>query len=91
MRITYICTDGLKDTVTRRHRVALVDRGPPHTNEGHTALELTDTGNGFIAKFAAKNCTEQDDYKCFDYSQARDLVLALSMFKKDLGFNEGAP
>jgi hypothetical protein len=30
----------------------------------------------------------QDHYVCLDYSQARDLVLASSEFKKTLGFSE---
>jgi hypothetical protein len=30
----------------------------------------------------------QDYYVCLDYSQAYDLVLALSMFKEELGFKD---
>jgi hypothetical protein len=50
------------------------------------AVELTNTGNGYIAKFPAHNCTTQDYYVCLDYAQAYDLILALSAFKEELGF-----
>jgi hypothetical protein len=86
----HICTEGFVDAVEVVQRFggrsAFVTRGKGHARPGSVALDLADTGNGFIAKFPAKNRTEQDYYLCFDYSQARDLVLALSAFKKDLGF-----
>jgi len=53
----------------------------------HNALcEVTDTGNGYIVKFPASDCTKQDYYVCLDYSQAYDMILGLSAFKKELGF-----
>lgn len=51
-----------------------------------TAVELTNTGNGYIAHFPAHSSTTQDYYVCLDYAQAYDLILALSAFKKELGF-----
>ena len=49
---------------------------------------VEDTGNGFIAYFPSCSATHQDYYICLDYSQARDLVLGLSTFKEELGFDE---
>jgi len=57
-------------------------------HRGHVACILKDTGNGFIAHFQSDRVTVQDHYVCLDYSQARDLVLAFSEFKKTLGFSE---
>jgi len=51
-------------------------------------LTLISTGNGFIAKFPSHRATHQDYYICLDYAQAYDLILALSAFKKELGFEE---
>ena len=49
---------------------------------------VEDTGNGFIAYFPSNRATHQDYILCMDYSQARELVLGLSMFKKELGFED---
>jgi len=49
---------------------------------------VEDTGNGYIAHFPSNRATHQDYIICLDYAQARDLVLGLSMFKKELGFEE---
>lgn len=46
-----------------------------------TALKLTDTGNGYIAKFPSHRSVEQDHYICMDYSQAHLLLLALQTQK----------
>jgi hypothetical protein len=58
------------------------------TTPGEVRCELRETGNGFIAFFPAHNSVTQDYYICMGYDQARDLVLALSKFKKALGFEE---
>ena len=50
--------------------------------------EIEDSGNGFIVCFPAVSSMQQDHYVCLDYSQARDLVLGLAEFKKELGFTE---
>jgi hypothetical protein len=49
---------------------------------------VEDTGNGFIAFFPSHHSSYQDYYVCLDYSQARALVLGLSVFKEELGFDE---
>lgn len=51
-----------------------------------SVAEVTNTGNGFIARFPAVHSTQQDYYVCLDYAQARDLVLGLAEFKETLGF-----
>lgn len=38
---------------------------------------LTDTGNGYIAKFDSKCSTTQDYYICLDYGQAEELMMML--------------
>ena len=53
-----------------------------------SVAEVTNTENGFIARFPAVHSTQQDYYVCLDYAQARDLVLGLAEFKKQLGFQE---
>jgi hypothetical protein len=68
--------------------VAVVTQGFGYHNPGEVRCELRETGNGFIAVFPAHNCITQDYYICMGYDQARDLVLALSKFKKALGFEE---
>lgn len=72
--------------VLRYEDTAYVIKGDGYHDKGSAAVELTNTGNGYIAKFPAHNCTTQDYYVCLDYAQAYDLVLALSAFKKELGF-----
>ena len=72
--------------VIRRDDTAIVVKGDGYYRPGEPSVELTNTGNGYIARFPAHNCTRQDYYVCLDYAQAYDLVLALSAFKKELGF-----
>ena len=85
----HTCTEGLTDVLAHCGPKARVIRGKGHAHPRDVALELRDTGNGYIAKWPARSSVTQDYYLCFDYSQARDLVLALSAFKRDLGFKEG--
>lgn len=47
---------------------------------GETLCKVTDTGNGYIAKFPAFNSTEQDNYVCLDYAEADYLLQALKLF-----------
>lgn len=72
--------------VARVNDTAMVINGHGYHNKGEIAVELTNTGNGYIAKFPAHNSTTQDYYICLDYGQAYDLILAFSTFKKELGF-----
>ena len=60
--------------------------GHGYHDKGASSCVVQNTGNGYIAKFPAHNCTTQDYYVCLDYGQAYDLVLALSAFKKEMGF-----
>lgn len=76
----------LIDLVAFYGEKSFVVRGKGYINRGEIACKVTDTGNGFIAKFPANSPVNQDYYVCLDYSQARDLVLALSPFKDTLGF-----
>lgn len=79
-------SDRTEDLVDRHGPIAIVTQGEGYYTPGQDKCVLTDTGNGFIAKFPAHNCTHQDYYVCLDYAQARDIVLALSTFKRELGF-----
>lgn len=79
-------SDRTEDLVDRHGPIAIVTQGQGYCNPGGDRCVLTDTGNGFIAKFPSHSSTEQDYYVCLDYAQARDIVLALSKFQKDLGF-----
>lgn len=60
--------------------------GAGYHKPGSVACEVKDTGNGFIARFPAGTSVQQDYFLCMDYDQARNLVIALEAFKKDLGF-----
>ena len=62
------------------------DRGYFPDLRGTVACEVTDTGNGFILKFPAYNCTVQDYYVCLDYAQANYMIHGMAAFKKELGF-----
>lgn len=72
--------------VVRDGDTATVIQGRGYYKPGAHAVELLDTGNGYIARFPAHASSVQDYYVCLDYCQAYDLVLALSAFKKELGF-----
>lgn len=81
----FIC-EGLQDHVFRDKDNVVVVAGKGYAIAGKTRCALTDTGNGFIAHFASHCSHEQDNYVCINYDQAKALVMALSAFKKDLGF-----
>jgi hypothetical protein len=84
--MTTYWNEATSQEVVRIGDTAKVVKGFGYYSKGTNSVELTNTGNGYIAKFPAHNCTVQDYYVCLDYSQAHDLVLALGAFKKDLGF-----
>jgi len=44
-----------------------------------------------VAIFPSNSSARQDYFVCMDYSQARDLVLALSHFQRELGFDAKLP
>ena len=83
---TYRDSEGCVEHVASNGRLTRVTRGRGYHTHGSVACELRDTGNGYIARFPAANCTTQDAYVCLDYADARSLVLALSAHAKDLGF-----
>jgi hypothetical protein len=85
---TAFIADGATDLVTLVDDTAFVRAGPGYCDQGSLHCSVANTGNGYIAFFPAPTCTTQDYYVCLDYTQARDLVLGLSMFKKELGFEE---
>lgn len=74
--------------IKRKDDVATVVFGEGHYQHliGKTYCVLTNTGNGYIAKFPAIGSIKQDHYVELDYSQAVSLINALSTFKKELGF-----
>ena len=82
----HICTEGHIDIVQHIGRHSTVIRGESYNFPGSVGCDVEDTGNGFIARFPSESSAKQDYYVCLDYSQARDLVLALSSFAKTLGF-----
>ena len=74
------------EIVYRVNDAAVVQADQRYIRPGQLLCNLENTGNGYIACFPANSCTRQDYYVCLNYSQAHDLILALSMFKKELGF-----
>ena len=87
MKAIYV-SDNTTQIVERQGDIAEVKTGPGYAWPGEVTCEVQNTGNGYIAFFPAPNFTMQDYYVCLDYTQARDLVLGLSMFKKELGFED---
>ena len=76
------------ELVTRVGETSFVHAGDGYsTHVQNTVLcEVTNTGNGYIVRFPAPDCTRQDYYVCLDYAQAYDMIMGLSAFKKELGF-----
>ena len=81
-------SDNTEQVVHRLNDTAVVLTGKGYRHPGEPLCNIQNTGNGYIAHFPAPNFTMQDYYVCLDYAQARDLVLGLSMFKKELGFKD---
>ena len=79
-------SEGCTDLVDSYENKVFVTRGKGYYCPGGVSMKLTDTGNGYIACFPSDSSTTQDYYICMDYAQARDLVLGLAEFKKNLGF-----
>ena len=87
MNRTRHVSDNTEDFVTRvDDSTSEVIQGQGYYVQDQLRVRMTDTGNGFIAYFPGHSATRQDYYICMDYAQARDMVLALSAFKKELGF-----
>lgn len=81
-------SDRCEDIVEIVDGVSVVTQGFGYYNQGEVRCELRETGNGFIVFFPSHSSAVQDYYLCMDYAQARDIVLALSKFKRELGFLE---
>lgn len=75
-----------KEIVGRHGDDSYVIAGEGYNRPGEALCVLENTGNGYIAYFPSNSPTRQDYCVCLDYAQAHDLILALSMFKKELGF-----
>lgn len=86
-------SEGCIDETRRVDNFAGVHRREGYVSPGEVSCVVEDTGNGFIARFPSYTSTRQDYYVCLDYTQARDLVLAMSEFQKELGFTppKGTP
>ena len=81
-------SDGAEQVVYRLNDTASVRAGEGYPRPGNLHCSVENTGNGYIAYFPSPVHHAQDYYVCLDYSQVRDLVLGLSMFKKELGFKD---
>ena len=79
--------EGLLETVETVGDLTSVIRGPGYARPGSIACQLEDTGNGFIARFPGHGSCDMDHCISLDYSQARDLALALTPHAKGLGFD----
>ena len=82
----HVSTEGHTDIVQHIGRYSTVIRGESYNLPWSVGCSVEDTGNGFIARFPSESSAKQDYYVCLDYSQARDLVLALSSFAEKLKF-----
>ena len=83
---TYKKPSGFGQTVVRNENEAEVIWGEGYYHPGRLAVRIKNTGNGYVAYFPSHSSIQQDYYVCLDYSQAYDLILALSAFKEELGF-----
>ena len=81
-------SDNTEQGVFRMDDTAAVITGKGYRHPGELLCRVENTGNGYIAYFPSHSPTTQDYFVCLDYAQARDLVLGLSMFKKELGFKD---
>ena len=79
-------SEGLLDEVRVSGDWTRVVRSLGYTRPGSVACELRDTGNGFIVRFPGVGSCDMDHCISLDYSEARELVLALSAHAKGLGF-----
>ena len=81
------CNSGTLDEVQQDGDETRVVRSLGYIRPGSVACELKDTGNGYIVRFPAHGCADQDKYVCIGYDDARNLVLALTPHAKELGFD----
>lgn len=69
-----------KETVRKKGDVVTVRAAGGYLKHVEKLLIMTNTGNGFIAKFPACTSAEQDNFVCLDYSEAEYLWQALTCF-----------
>jgi len=72
-------------TIKRKGNAVKVIAGSdysPHVR-WRALANVTNTGNGYIAKFKSFSSARQDNYVCLDYAEAHYLWLALGEFFKD--------
>jgi len=55
--------------------------GSKYSQPGNTLAKVTDTGNGFVCKFPAWTCIQQDNYVCLSYAEAAYLFKILKNFE----------
>lgn len=67
-------TDGIISITKKEGNVVKYESPNPY---GAVTSSLTDTGNGYIAKFDSKSSTTQDCYICLDYGQTEELMFML--------------
>lgn len=72
-------------TIKRKGNTVKVIDGSDYSPyvRGRALAKVTNTGNGYIAKFKSFSSVQQDNYVCLDYSEAHVLWLALGEFFKD--------
>lgn len=79
-------SDGLLEIVETVGNLTRVIYGAGYVRPGSIACELTDTGNGFVVRLPRHGSHSSERCLILDYSQARELVLALSPHARALGF-----
>jgi len=72
--------DMTRETVRKKGDVVTVRAAGGYLKHVEKLLIMTDTGNGFIAKFPSCSTAHQDNFVCLDYSEADYLWQALSCF-----------
>ena len=80
-------SDGLLETVETLGVLTSVIRGAGYTRPGSISCQLNDDGNGFLVVFPGHGSCDTTHCISLNYSQARDLVLALTPHAKRLGFD----
>lgn len=62
---------------TKKENVITCEYVGTCNNDTEITSSLTNTGNGYIAKFTSDSCVSQDYYVCLDYSYAEELMIML--------------
>lgn len=70
------------ETIRRKGKTVQVRADLGYLPHVRLLCKLTDTGNGYIAKFPSHSSCEQDHYLCMDYAEAEYLRQALTEMMK---------